>query len=166
MILEPGTFRVNEYRKPIPTWVKLQSLYNAAIDEALPRNLDVRNLQFDHDPPLLARPYDDEVRDFVPGQNDPAYISPLLRADHLHKTTGRKPGAERTIHNRGSDRGEAAHVKAVLSTEKLHQAKLAAKAGDNDALKHLLGVEKPKRPRSKIPSRPFPKKQRLLRNTG
>ena len=166
MILEPGSFRVSDYRKPIPTWVKLQSLYNAAIDEALPRKLDVRDLQFDHDPALLARPYNTETQDFEPAQNDPDYILPRLKKDHAEKTFGRKADAEKTVTTRGSDVGEAAHIRHVRKTHDLHDLKLAAKSGDPQALAHLLGVEKEKRPRSKIPSRPFPKKQRQLRKIG
>ena len=166
MILEAGTFRVKDYRRPMPLWVKLQALYNAAIDEALPRKLDVRELQFDHDPALLARPYNAETQDFEPPQNDPDFIVPRLRKDHAEKTFGRKADAERTVTTRGSDVGEATHIKHVRKTHDLHELKLAAKSGDPAALAHLLGVEKKKKPKSRIPSRPFPKKQQVLKNTG
>ena len=162
MILEPGTFLVKDYRRPIPTWVKLQALYNAAIDEALPRKLNVRDLQFDHQPALLERPFDTEINDFIPAQNDPDHIVPLLRADQLKKTTGSKPGAERKVHNRGSDRGEASHVKLVRGTQEMHEIKLAAKRGDPAAIARLLRVEKKPRPKSRIPSRPFSSQNRRI----
>jgi len=164
VILEPGAFNVNEYRKAIPTWVKLQTLLRAALfDRVYWSNVDARDIQFDHDPSLVSRPYDTEIEDFVPAQNDPNFIIPMLKADHLHKTTGRNPGAERTITVRGSDIGEAVHVKKVRSTQQLHELKIATKNGDPEALAKLLNVEKKKRPKGKIPSRPFPKHQRSMR---
>lgn len=167
-ILEPGSFRVSDYRRPIPTWVKLQSLYNAAVDEALPKNLDVRDLQFDHDPALLARPYNTETEDFEPAQNDPQYILPRLRKDHAQKTFGRAPGAEKTVTTRGSDVGEAARIKSISDTEAIHEARLASKRGDfEESARILADVRKSRlKPKKKWPSRPFPKKQRPLRNSA
>jgi hypothetical protein len=166
VILDPGDFIVKKYRKPIPEWIKRQLAFEAGRDEILPRNTDMRDVEFDHDPSLNSRPYDTEIGDFIPAQHDKDYILPRLRKDHAEKTFGRKADAEKTVTTRGSDVGEAARIKRMNARQKLSEVRLAAKAGDPQALAHLLGVEKPKRPRSKIPSRPFPKKQRQLRNSG
>ena len=99
MILKAGTFRVRDYRKPIPARVK-----QAVI---------AREFDFDHDPALVRRDYDTGAGDFIPPQNDPRHIIARRKAEHLEKTIGRKQGAERTVSTRGSDVGEAAAIGAA-----------------------------------------------------
>ena len=61
--------------------------------------------QLDHDPALILRPFNERTGKYTPDANDPAYLIYRDPADHLQKTTGRKPGAERTITTKGSDIG-------------------------------------------------------------
>lgn len=55
----------------------------------------------DHDPALILRPFVDGF--YSPEANDPRYLIYREKADHQQKTTGRKPGAERTATTKGSD---------------------------------------------------------------
>jgi hypothetical protein len=169
-ILLAGTFRVSDYRRAIPAAVKLQSLWRSIAKGLLPDprdvEIDCRQLEFDHDPALMNRDYDLAAGDFMPAQNDPDHIIARIGADHDEKTFGRKAGAERTVTTRGSDVGEAAHQRAVVDSEKLHQAALASKNGDFKSAAAILATARPraKKHKRKIPSRPFPQQQRKMRS--
>jgi hypothetical protein len=162
-ILIAGTFRVSDYRRNMPVAVKLQALWRSIADGILPDphdvEIDCRQLEFDHDPALMNRDYDLAANDFLPGQNDPNHIVARIGADHDEKTFGRKADAEKTVTTRGSDVGEAAHQRAVVDSEKLHQAALASKNGDFKSAAAILATARPRarKPKRKIPSRPFPK---------
>jgi hypothetical protein len=101
-------------------------------------------LQLDHDPALILRKYKVDQRKpkaawFTPNANDPDHLVYRVLGDHGQKTTGRKPGAAKTITTKGSD--------IWLKTK-------------------FARLEKPrKKPKAKIPQRakswpkrPFPKK--------
>lgn len=99
--------------------------------------------QYDHRPALEQRPVNEEGTDYIPPQLDPDHIEALHVPCHLKRTTGRAPGAVRTATTKGSD------------------AWLAAK------FRRLEGRNKPRKrttitPKgfARIPSRPFPKRQR------
>lgn len=92
--------------------------------------------QLDHDPALILRKFNPRTGKYTPDANDPAHLVYREKAAHLEKTTGRKPGAARTITTKGSDIG--------LKTK---FAKLEGK---------------PRR-KAKIPGRPFPKQSRGFR---
>jgi Mg-chelatase subunit ChlI len=149
-ILRAGTFKVSDFRKPIPNKVKLEVI--------------AREFDFDHDPALVNRDYDTEAGDFIPRQNDPKKITARRKAEHAKKTYGREPGAEKTVTTRGSDVGEAARTKDIRASEAIHQATLASKAGDYTKAAELLaaGRERKKRPQRRIPSRPFARARRPL----
>ena len=92
--------------------------------------------QLDHDPALILRKFRNDARlkpaaRYTPNANDPVHLIYRDTADHLQKTTGRKPGAAKTITTKGSDIG----IKTKF-------AKLARRG---------------KKPKSRIPSRPFQK---------
>lgn len=61
----------------------------------------------DHDPALILRPYNPRIKDvasrYTPHAHDPDALVYREKADHQQKTTGRKPGAERTATTKGSD---------------------------------------------------------------
>jgi hypothetical protein len=168
MILEPGTFRVSDYRKAIPAAVKLQCLLVAIAKGAIPHQkprtfepaIDAECLRFDHRPPLETRPYDTEAGDFIPPQNAAGHIEAITDEEHDFRSFGRKPGAEKTVTTRGSDAGEAARVRSIKDTESRHQAIIAAKAGlaSNDlgaVIDGLAPVAQKQWPKQKMPSRPF-----------
>jgi hypothetical protein len=170
VILLAGTFRVKDYRRSMPVAVKLQALWRAIANGSLPNpqevTIDASDLEFDHRPPLLERDYDEEAGDFMPPQNDPDYIDAKIGADHDFKTFGRRAGAERTVHTRGSDVGEAAHIKHRHDSEKLHEARMAMKRGDPEAISRILGGVRQKsrlKPKQKIKSRGFDKRHRPMR---
>lgn len=171
MILEAGTFNVAKYRKPIPCAVKIQSLLDAWLrfvqeTKGVFNPEDVKffekadDIQFDHAPALTNRPYDTYARDFIPPQNDPKYIIPLLKANHLYKTVGRKPGAEKTVTTRGSDVGERSRVQDIRVSEAVHLARIAAKSGNqaeaDDILSSVKFKKKHVRHKRKIPQRVNP----------
>lgn len=102
-----------------------------------------QHYQLDHDPALILRKFRRDQRRpqaawFTPNANDPNHLVYRLTTDHLQKTTGRKPGAERTVTTKGSD------------------AHMAAK------FRKLEGKNKPKR-KSIIPSRQFSTQKRKFR---
>lgn len=66
-------------------------------------------VELDHDPALVLREkiYNDlgQIMRYVPAANDPAFLIWREKAAHQEKTTGRRPGASRTITTKGSDIG-------------------------------------------------------------
>lgn len=91
--------------------------------------------QLDHDPALSLR----RVRfgNYVPDANSPDHLVYRAKDGHLQKTTGRRPGAERTVTSKGSD---------VWLKKKFDR---------------LEGRTK-RRPKQKIPSRGFQKGKRKI----
>ena len=145
-ILEPGTFKTSDYRKPIPDWVKNAATMRYLRENGgIPRDDDqaqklARELQFDHRPPLNARQFDTETGDFIPPQNCPDLIFAVLKPDHDERTFGRKAGAARTVTTRSSDVGEAKRIKKIQRSHALHKAKMAAKAGQPIELSQALDL--------------------------
>lgn len=176
MILDPGTFKTSDYRKAIPDWVKVAaairlfaSKHLLGVDGVLRVTADseiliefpVRDLQYDHRPPLNSRPYDTRAGDFIPPQNDPQHIFAVDKADHDERTFGRKAGAEKTVTTRGSDVGEAARAKKIQANDAVHRARLASKAGNYVGAAMILASAKPRKQKfkRKWPSRPFANKR-------
>ena len=62
--------------------------------------------ELDHNPALALRRRRGTGKDTVysPAANNPNFLEYRLDDGHLEKTTGRKPGAERTVTSKGSDR--------------------------------------------------------------
>src|SRR6266699_5473713 len=90
--------------------------------------------QLDHAPALILRKFNERTGKYTPDANDPNHLVYRENADHGHKTTGRKPGAERTVTTKGSD--------IWLKTK-------------------FARLEKPAKKKQKIPSRPFSRKPRV-----
>ena len=87
----------------------------------------------DHSPALILRPFNAATGKYVPDANDPDYLIYRTVAEHLKKTIGRTVGAAKTVTTKGSDIG----LKAKFAR-----------------------LERPAKHKKRIPSRPFPKKQR------
>lgn len=175
MILEPGTFKVAEYRKAIPAAVKVQVILNYVAskiggDESLVPSWSANDIEFDHCPALCDRPYDTMSGDFIPPQNDPVYIIAKQAAVHDEKTFGRKAGAAVTVTTRGSDVGERARTSDIRARQAVHNARLALKAGRQDQADEILAgarfKKKHTKPKSKIPQRKNPWGKRKLGNGG
>lgn len=62
--------------------------------------------QLDHNPALALRKRRGTGKDtvYTPAANNPAFLEYRQDDGHLQKTTGRRPGAERTVTSKGSDR--------------------------------------------------------------
>ena len=135
-ILAPGTFRVRDYRKPIP----------AAVEKTVRKRYEL-----DHDPALTNRPYDTKAGDFIPPQHDPDFIFLREAASHDEKTFGRKAGAAKTVTTRGSDVGERARTKDIRESQTEHHRRMQAK---------LTGAPAPRTERPKMQGRPFSKQSR------
>jgi hypothetical protein len=151
-ILKPGTFRVSDYRKPIPNKVKLAVM--------------ARDYDADHDPALAFRPFDTEAGDFIPPQHSAEHLVLRRKDEHREKTFGRKRGAERTVTTAGSDIGNVRHGKDIQESEAIHQARIASKNGKYEQAADILSSVRRKKklkPRAKIPSRPFATKRTVRR---
>lgn len=101
-----------------------------------------KGAQLDHDPALILRPFSPRTGKYTPDANDPRFLTYREPAEHLQKTTGRKPGASRTITTKGSDIG----IKTKF-------ARLERKARATIKPKGFGG-------KRKIESRPFSKQKR------
>lgn len=87
---------------PWPLGRRLRVLLNDLFGDTL--------YQLDHDPALVLRNFKRNERKpvaawFTPNANDPGHLIYRAKDAHLEKTTGRKPGAERTVTTKGSDIG-------------------------------------------------------------
>lgn len=97
-------------------------------------------LQLDHDPALGLRQHfkngRGEVVRMVPAELDWRHMRYSQTLDHLQKTVGRKPGAEKTVTTKGSDIWK---------------------------MKKFRRLEGPAKRKARIPSRPFPKQRSTFR---
>lgn len=91
-----------------------------------------------HHTPALALRKRGRNGGFIPDANDPDHLEYMAKDGHLQQTTGRKPGAAKTITSKGSDR---------WMIKKFNR---------------LEGKTK-RRPKQKIPSRPFSSRKRSFR---
>lgn len=132
--------RAADHRRHIPIGVKLHAtlLLLGFTDEEI-----AGGVEWDHQPALALRVVDPETGELTPHPNDPRYLRPLRKAEHSVKTRG--AGATTA----GSDIGNAAKVKRIERDP----------AGGEEFRRRILEIkrgERPERPRSRIPSRPFP----------
>ena len=109
-------------------------------------------VEFDHDPALALRDWDEAAGDFTPPQLDPNYIVIRTRDDHRAKTGGRK--GEKRSTSYGSDAHAIAKLDRLTADHQEFCRRLLAK----DA-----GEAVPPPRKSKIPSRPnaWPKGRKL-----
>ncbi len=169
MILEPGSFRVADYRKPMSWRVKCEAMMSYLRNISWERDalclLSLSEIEFDHRPPLCDRPYDTKAGDFIPRQNDPQFIVPCAKREHLEKTTGRKADAAKTVTTAGSDMGNRRKSADIRAAEAKHKAALARKDGNHTLAAGILATahlkKKHTRPKQKIKQRatPWPKRK-------
>jgi hypothetical protein len=109
-----------------------------------------QRVDFDHDPALGLRPWDEETQDFIPPQLDPDFIVVRTKPDHDKKTNGSGGTSY------GSDKHAIAKIDRVSEAEEAFRRRLLAKA-DPD-------IDAPARPRSRILSRGFSRQHHPLRS--
>lgn len=103
------------HRPHMPLSVKLQ----AAI---LQLGLDPARVDFDHNPALGLREFNEETKTYTPDANDPKFITVLERGeDHRIKTSGN--GAT----SAGSDIHRIAKAKRLAKAQAKHQDAISAK---------------------------------------
>ena len=95
---------VRPKRKPIPTIIRIMVLSRQdgrclGCGDQFTSEL----AEMDHRPSLIMRPVNAAGTDYEPPQLDPDYLEALCEECHQKRTTGRKPGAERTPTTKGSD---------------------------------------------------------------
>jgi hypothetical protein len=173
MILAAGTFPVADYRKPITAAVKLAVMIRQGCKatDGVPFSIEDAlkgQIQFDHDPALVTRPFDTEAGDFIPPQLEPAKIVARRVGEHLGKTTGRKEGAERTVTTKGSDVGNAALDRRVQRRNAVHRYRLAVKAYGQKIADGMYPdmaalLKRAERKTRKIKGRGFEKQKRPMR---
>jgi len=135
----PLAIRVEVAERDVDKWL-WWPLYCSAVEAggmSMGRRLTIllghmpKGAQLDHDPALILRKFSKRTGLYTPDANDPAYLIYRDPRDHLQKTIGRKSDAEKTVTGKGSD---------IWLKSKFRR------------------LENPsKKPRAKIPSRPFPK---------
>jgi hypothetical protein len=135
---------VKDARKDIPLRVKL------AVALRMLGFAKGQRVDFDHDPALGLRDWDEEKRDFIPPQLDADFIVIRTKPDHDKKTNGN--GAT----SYGSDKHAIAKIDRVSEAEEAFRRRLLAKE-DPD-------IDVPPRPRSRIPNRGFSRFFRPLRS--
>lgn len=71
----------------------------------------------DHDPALILRDYNPRIKNvsarYKPHAHDPDFLVYRSKEEHQQKTTGRKPGATKTVTTKGSDVGLAAKFRRL-----------------------------------------------------
>jgi hypothetical protein len=124
--------------------------------------------QLDHDPALILRKLNPRTGKYTPDANDPNYLIYREKADHQKKTSGRNPGASRTITTKGSDVWLA---KKFRRLEKSKNVASGGEAGIGSAGHGSVGLGEAWRGKArhgkarsrKIPSRGFSKQKRPLK---
>ena len=111
-----------------------------------------QRIDFDHDPALGLRDWDEAAQDFIPPQLDPELITIRSKPAHDVKTNGN--GAT----SYGSDKHAIAKIDRVSEAVEAFRKRMLAKV-DPD-------VDAPPRERSRIPSRGFSREHRPFRNRG
>ena len=115
------------YRPHMPLSVKLE----AAIRQL---GLDPARVDFDHDPALGLREFNEETKTYTPDANDPRFITVRSRdEDHRIKTSGN--GAT----SAGSDIHRIAKSKRLAKARAIHDEVIAAKVTGE----RILPREKP-----------------------
>jgi hypothetical protein len=85
------------------------------------------DFQLDHDPALILRRFNHINGRYTPAANNPDFLIYRQKDDHLQKTTGRKPGAERTITTKGSDIGLKTKFRKLERKDKRPKQKIPAR---------------------------------------
>jgi hypothetical protein len=94
-------------RKAIPIGVKL-----AACERKLRELLGCDRIEYNHEPALIFRDVAPDGRDYIPAQNDPAYIDPISAEAHKRHTNGT------AATSLGSVKHGAAKIKRILGETK------------------------------------------------
>jgi hypothetical protein len=117
------------HRPHMPLSVKLR----AAI---LQLGLDPARVDFDHNPALGLREFNEETKAYTPDANDPRFITVLDRGEeHRSKTSGTPATSA------GSDVHRIAKSKRLAKAQAAHNAALAEKVTGGPSQ-----IEKPRRP--------------------
>lgn len=126
-------------RKSRPMRIELRAALRAAgLDPDQP-------IEYDHVPPLAQRPWNEELQDFEPAENDDRYLVPRQKAVHREKTA--KEDAPAIAKTRRQAKGELRHLAAIAEKG----------SGIDEALAHVRG-RKRGWPKRKMRSRGFQKR--------
>jgi hypothetical protein len=124
-------------RKTIPWRVKCEV--------ALSRlGLTIREVEFDHTPPLAMREWCPRAKDTIPPANAAEHIQILLIEEHRRKTTGRRGESRLSISGDGD-------VSRIRKAERLREKEFRRRVLSPVTTAEPTG----QRPKRKIPSRPF-----------
>jgi hypothetical protein len=137
---------VKDVRKDIPLRVKL------AVALRMLGFVKGQRVDFDHDPALGLRDWDEAAQDFIPPQLDPEFITIRSKPAHDVKTNGNSATSY------GSDKHAIAKIDRVSEAVEAFRRRMLAKFDPE--------INAPSRPRSKILSRGFSREHRPLRSRG
>lgn len=99
-------------------------------------------IDWHHSPSLAQRPWDEAMRDFVPGFADPGHLVPLARATHQERTAKLDAPAN-------------AKVRRVAKKQAAHVARMEGEEPVRKKFKRTW-------PKGRIASRPFEKRRKPL----
>ena len=138
---KPPRVKTSDHRKHIPLGVKVHALLLLLgfTDEEIDGGV-----QWDHSPALGLRFVDPETGEMHPHPNDPRHIVPLRKSDHALKTNGPAACAA------GGD------IHAIAKATRLQASPVGLR-------RRLTTPGKVEKPKSKWPSRPFPKTRKESR---
>lgn len=90
-----------------PKRCSLTVYFETMLYPALQTALGSEFLEWEHNPALGLRKKvfhaDGSFSHYIPRENDHRYIHYMTKAEHLQKTVGRQPDAEKTVTTKGSD---------------------------------------------------------------
>jgi hypothetical protein len=135
---------VKDVRKDIPLRVKL------TVALRMLGFVKGQRVDFDHDPALGLRDWDDGAQDFIPPQLDPGFIVIRLKPAHDIKTNGTPATSY------GSDKHAIAKIDRINPAIEAFRKRMLAKVDPH--------IDAPPRERSRIPSRGFSREHRPLRS--
>ena len=116
--------------------------------------------EYDHRPAIISRPVNAAGTDYDPPQLDPEHIEALHPECHQQRTTGRRPGAERTVTTKGSDiwlKTKFARLEKPRKRSRMGVPRGFGKRPPSSDEELDKAAPLRKNPGRKIPSRPFRK---------
>ncbi len=137
--------RAKLHRPSMPDRVKLAAALLQGIVDPSGAILHKGDGQWDHDPALELRAYNEKTKKYTPDANDPNFIVYRETAAHAKKTHG--PGGEKRITTKGSDNQIAKQIDRLKDANREHAKAMSTKGvgskSHSDYLARMAKAGKP-----------------------